>query len=88
MFNASSSLNPYGVYICTIEQSIKNASLLLQESGELLYIIFRNGMIIIMTDFKHAARFYIEISSQQGFCQEWLVITNYYNLYSFSYKKL
>ena len=75
VFNASNSMNPYGVYICTVEQSTKNTSLLLQESGKLLCMsfIFRND-VIIMTDLKYAVRFSIEISSEQGICQEWLVI--------------
>ena len=75
VFNASNSMNPYGVYICTVEQSTKNTSLLLQESGKLLCMsfIFRNE-VIIMTDLKYAVRFSIEISSEQGICQEWLVI--------------
>lgn len=40
VFNASSFMNPYGVYICTVEQSTKNASLLLQERGKLICTIF------------------------------------------------
>ena len=40
VFNMSNSMNLriYGLYVCTIEKSGKNASLLLQESGETIFM--------------------------------------------------
>ena len=36
MFNASSFTNPYGLYVCTLERSTKNVTLLLREHGKIL----------------------------------------------------
>ena len=34
VFNTSATENPYGLYVCTVEGSINNVSLLLEENGK------------------------------------------------------
>ena len=71
-YNTSTSVKPYGLYVCTVE-SIDNMSFLFEESGK----IDLTGILLVMIPYAHvvtcAVDFQLEISIPQETCQDWLV---------------